>query len=58
MIFKKNEDCETPLDITKRRFDDLQYKDTKEFYQEMIQLFENYCMKRRWQVYCFLIKNE
>lgn len=58
MIFKKNKDGETPLDITKRRFDDPRYKDTKELYHEMIQLFENYCMKRRWQVYCFLIKNE
>lgn len=61
MIYKKNYNGNTHLDICKERLLDPKCDKIKEYYREIIRLFEDYRIQQhqrhqqRWRVYCSLI---
>lgn len=61
-IYKKNKKNETPIDMCKHKPRStasytLNISLQKQFHEGIIQLFEDYYMEQRWQIYYFLIKS-
>lgn len=60
MIYKKNNNGQTPFDMCQQngpQDDSMKKQYKKQLRKQNIQLFEDYHIQRRWQIYCFLIKS-
>lgn len=60
-IYKKNDDGITPVDMCKYIHPREPFKFRnyvkKQLHNEIIELFEDHYIQRRWQIYCFLMKS-